>query len=202
MGATVATNALLERRGEPTLLAITDGHTDALRIGYQSRPRLFARHIVLPEPLYAEVMEVSGRVGFDGRLLGPLDEGRTRAGLQAFDRGLRAVAIVLMHGYRFIGHEQRVAAIAREVGFTQVSASHEVSALMKLVARGDTTAASPDGSASPPPLTAAILANGDVSRPSACRRRAWRSRRGAPMGRSRSWRARRWCRSRRATPLL
>ncbi len=142
MGTTVATNALLERRGEPTLLAITEGHADALRIGYQSRPKLFARHIVLPEPLYADVVEVAERVGFDGRVLTPLDEARTRAGLQAgFDQGLRAVAIVLMHGYRFTDHEQRVAAIAWEVGFTQVSVSHEVSALMKLVARGDTTVA-------------------------------------------------------------
>ncbi len=142
MGTTVATNALLERKGEPTLLAITEGHADALRIGYQSRPKLFARHIVLPEPLYADVMEVPERVGFDGQVLTPLDEARTRAGLQAaFGRGLRAVAILLMHGYRFTGHEQRVAAIAREVGFTQVSVSHEVSALMKLVARGDTTVA-------------------------------------------------------------
>ncbi len=142
MGTTVATNALLERRGEPTLLAITEGHADALRIGYQSRPKLFARHIVLPEPLYADVMEVEERVGADGRVLTPLDEVRARVGLQAaFDRGLRAVAIVLMHGYRFTDHEQRVVAIAREVGFSQVSASHEVSALMKLVARGDTTVA-------------------------------------------------------------
>ena len=142
MGTTVATNALLERKGEPTLLAITEGHADALRIGYQSRPKLFARHIVLPQPLYADVVEVAERVGFDGQVLTTLDEARTRADLRtAFDRGLRAVAIVLMHGYRFTDHEQRVAAIAREVGFTQVSVSHEVSALMKLVARGDTTVA-------------------------------------------------------------
>ena len=142
MGTTVATNALLERKGEPTLLAITDGHADALRIGYQSRPKLFARQIVLPEPLYADVVEIAERVGADGQVLVPLDEDRARAELQAaFDRGLRAVAVVLMHGYRFTGHEQRVAAIAREVGFPQVSVSHEVSALMKLVARGDTTVA-------------------------------------------------------------
>ena len=142
MGTTVATNALLERKGEPTLLAITAGHGDALRIGYQSRPKLFARHIVLPEPLYAEVVEVTERVGADGEVLVPLDEARTRADLQAaYSRGLRAVAVVLMHGYRFTEHEQRVAALAREIGFPQVSVSHEVSALMKLVARGDTTVA-------------------------------------------------------------
>ena len=140
MGTTVATNALLERRGEPTLLAITTGHADALRIGYQSRPKLFARHIVLPEPLYADVAEIEERMAADGRTLTPLDEATVRRGLQAaFGRGLRAVAVVLMHGYRFSEHEHRVAEIAREVGFTQVSASHEVSALMKLVARGDTT---------------------------------------------------------------
>ncbi len=142
MGTTVATNALLERKGEPTLLAMTAGHGDALRIGYQSRPKLFARHIVPPDPLYAHVVEVSERVGADGEVLAPLDEATTRAALQAaFDRGLRAVAIVLMHGYRFTDHERRVAALAREIGFPQVSASHEVSALMKLVARGDTTVA-------------------------------------------------------------
>ena len=140
MGTTVATNALLERAGEPTLLAITAGLGDALRIGYQSRPKLFARHIVLPEPLYDDVIEVEARVGADGEVLRPLDEAQVRADLQAAHaRGLRAVAIVLMHGYRFTDHERRVAEIAREVGFTQVSVSHEVSALMKLVARGDTT---------------------------------------------------------------
>ena len=142
MGTTVATNALLERKGEPTLLAITAGLGDALRIGYQSRPRIFARRIVLPEPLYADVVEIGERVGAAGEVIRPLDEAAARAGLQAaFDQGLRAVAVVLMHGYRFTDHEQRVAGIAREVGFTQVSASHEVSALMKLVARGDTTVA-------------------------------------------------------------
>ena len=142
MGTTVATNALLERRGEPTLLAITSGHGDALRIGYQARPKIFARRIVLPDPLYAEVVEIRERVGADGELIRPLDEPAARTALLgAYDRGLRAVAIVLMHGYRFTDHERRVAEIAREVGFIQVSASHEVSALMKLVARGDTTVA-------------------------------------------------------------
>jgi 5-oxoprolinase (ATP-hydrolysing) len=142
MGTTVATNALLERKGEPTMLAITAGFGDALRIGYQGRPRIFARQIILPEPLYSDVMEVNERVGVDGAVLRPLDEAAARTGLQAaYERGLRSVAIVLMHGFRFTAHERRVAEIAREVGFTQVSMSHEVSALMKLVARGDTTVA-------------------------------------------------------------
>jgi len=142
MGTTVATNALLERKGEPTLLAITAGLRDALKIGYQSRPKLFARHIVLPPPLYADVVEIEERVRADGEVLTPLDAERARADLQAaFDRGLRAVAVVLMHGYRFTAHEAQVAALAREIGFTQVSASHEVGALIKLVARGDTAVA-------------------------------------------------------------
>jgi 5-oxoprolinase (ATP-hydrolysing) len=142
MGTTVATNALLERQGEPTLLAITAGLRDALKIGYQSRPKLFARHIVLPSPLYADVVEIEERVLSHGEVLTPLNLDRARADLQAaFDRGLRAVAIVLMHGYRFTDHEAQVAAIAREIGFTQVSASHEVGALIKLVARGDTAVA-------------------------------------------------------------
>ena len=140
MGTTVATNALLERKGEPTLLAITAGLGDALRIGDQSRPKIFARQIVLPEPLYAEVLEVPERLTAEGEVLTPLDEVAVRAGLvAAYARGLRAVAVVLMHGWRFTAHEARVAEIAREVGFTQVSASHDVGALMKLVPRGDTT---------------------------------------------------------------
>lgn len=140
MGTTVATNALLERQGEPTVLAITKGHADALRIGYQARPRLFDRHIVKPEALYTRVVEIDERIGVEGSVLRPLDEAAARAGLQAaFDDGFRAVAIVLMHGFRFTDHEARVAAIARAVGFTQVSVSHEVSPLMKLVGRGDTT---------------------------------------------------------------
>jgi 5-oxoprolinase (ATP-hydrolysing) len=142
MGTTVATNALLERQGEPTLLAITRGFADALSIGYQARPRLFDRHIRKPAPLYAEVVEVDERVAATGEVLRPLDLASARARLQAaYDRGLRAVAIVLMHGYRFGEHERRVADLAREIGFTQVSASHEVSSLIKLVGRGDTTVA-------------------------------------------------------------
>lgn len=140
MGTTVATNALLERKGEPTVLVITQGHADALRIGYQARPKLFERHIVKPEALYDRVVEIDERMSVEGEVLRPLDEDAARAGLQAaYGAGFRAVAIVLLHGFRFTDHEARVAAIAREIGFTQVSASHEVSPLMKLVGRGDTT---------------------------------------------------------------
>jgi len=140
MGTTVATNALLERKGEPTLLAITRGFGDALRIAYQNRPRLFDRHIVLPELLYTQVLEIDERMGAHGDVVLPLHEAAARQGLQAaFDAGLRALAIVFMHGYRFTAHEEAVARIAREIGFTQVSTSHGTSPLMKLVARGDTT---------------------------------------------------------------
>lgn len=140
MGTTVATNALLERRGEPTVLAITRGHADALRIGYQARPRLFDRRIVKPEALYTHVVEIDERISVEGDVLRPLDEAAARADLRAaFEAGFRAVAIVLLHGFRFTDHEACVAAVAREVGFTQVSVSHEVSPLMKLVGRGDTT---------------------------------------------------------------
>ncbi|GAB4351084.1 MAG: hydantoinase B/oxoprolinase family protein [Gammaproteobacteria bacterium] len=140
MGTTVATNALLERQGDPTLLVITRGFGDALRIGYQTRPRLFELNIRLPEMLYREVLEVEERIGADGEVVRALDIDQARAGLQrAYDNGLRAVAIVFMHGYRYPQHEQRVAELARDIGFTQVSVSHEVSPLMKLVSRGDTT---------------------------------------------------------------
>ncbi|MDB5909871.1 MAG: 5-oxoprolinase, partial [Massilia sp.] len=140
MGTTVATNALLERKGEPTALAITRGFRDALRIAYQNRPRLFDRHIVLPELLYRQVIEIDERVGAHGEALVALDEAAARAALQsAYDQGLRSLAIIFMHGYRFTEHEAAVARIARETGFTQVSVSHQVSPMMKLVARGDTT---------------------------------------------------------------
>ena len=140
LGTTVATNALLERKGEPVLLAITRGLRDALKIGTQERPELFAREIVLPEPLYADVLEVEERIGADGAIVSPLDEAQARAGLQAaYDEGLRAVAIVLMHGYRYTAHELLLAEIAREIGFTQVSPSHAVAPLIKLIARGDTS---------------------------------------------------------------
>ncbi|MFT3664962.1 hydantoinase B/oxoprolinase family protein [Piscinibacter sp.] len=140
MGTTVATNALLERKGEPTLLVITRGFRDALRIAYQDRPRLFERHIVLPELLYTRVIEAQERVGADGAVVEPLDCDHLRERLWAtHDAGLRSVAIVFMHGYRFPAHEKAAARLAREAGFTQVSVSHEVSPLMKLVGRGDTT---------------------------------------------------------------
>ena len=140
MGTTVATNALLERKGDRTLLVTTRGFRDALRIAYQARPRLFERHIRLPELLYERVVEAQERIGAHGELLEPLDEAHLRERLwAAFDAGIRAVAIVFMHGYRYTQHEQVAARIAREIGFTQVSASHEVSPLMKLVSRGDTT---------------------------------------------------------------
>ncbi len=140
MGTTVATNALLERQGEATVLAITRGFADALRIGYQNRPDIFARHIVLAEQICAEVIEIDARVGAQGEELRPLDPVATRAALRkAHDQGYRAIAVVLMHGYRFPAHEVAVAEIAREVGFPQISVSHRVSPLMKLVSRGDTT---------------------------------------------------------------
>ena len=140
MGTTVATNALLERKGEPLLFVTTRGFADALRIAYQNRPRLFDRQIRLPELLYREVVELHERVSATGEIIAPLDVTDTRNRLRtAFDRGLRAVAIVLMHGYRFPEHESRVAAIAREIGFSQVSVSHQVSPLIRFVARGDTT---------------------------------------------------------------
>jgi 5-oxoprolinase (ATP-hydrolysing) len=140
MGTTVATNALLERKGEPLLLVVTRGFADGPRIAYQNRPRLFDRRIVLPELLHREVLEVEERLAADGAVVRPLDDTAACAGLQAaFDRGLRAVAIVLMHAYRFPEHERRIAAMARAIGFPQVSVSHEVSPLIRWVARGDTT---------------------------------------------------------------
>lgn len=140
MGTTVATNALLERTGDRTLLMITRGFRDALRIGYQNRPDIFALHIELPEMLYETVAEVEERVSANGEVIQPLDAAAARTSLQqAYDAGIRSVAIVLMHSYRFPQHELALARLARETGFTQVSVSHEVSALMKLVSRGDTT---------------------------------------------------------------
>jgi len=142
MGTTVATNALLERKGAPTVLAITRGFGDTLRIGWQSRPDIFARHIVLNEQLYDRVVEIDERVRADGTVEQSLDEARTRADLAAAHAaGLRAIAIVLMHGWRFTAHEARLAVVAREVGFEQISVSHEVGALIKLIGRGDTTVA-------------------------------------------------------------
>ncbi|HET9978588.1 MAG TPA: hydantoinase B/oxoprolinase family protein, partial [Burkholderiaceae bacterium] len=140
MGTTVATNALLERKGDRTLLVTTRGFRDALRIAYQARPKLFERHIVLPELLYERVVEASERIGAQGDVLVALDEPHLKRELQAaFDAGIASCAIVFMHGYRFTAHEEAAARLARAIGFTQVSASHEVSPLMKLVSRGDTT---------------------------------------------------------------
>jgi 5-oxoprolinase (ATP-hydrolysing) len=140
MGTTVATNALLERNGERTVLVITRGFRDALRIATQARPRLFDRHIVLPELLYERVIEASERIGAHGECIAALDSAHLEAELErAHADGLRSCAIVFMHGYRYVQHETIAAGIAREVGFTQVSVSHRVSPLMKLVPRGDTS---------------------------------------------------------------
>ena len=140
MGTTVATNALLERKGEPTLLVTTKGFRDALRIAYQNRPRLFDRNVVLPELLYSAVIEAHERVGAQGEILQALDEMLLKAELLAqYSQGLRSLAIVFMHGYRYTEHEKAAKRIALEVGFTQVSTSHETSPMMKFVSRGDTT---------------------------------------------------------------
>jgi 5-oxoprolinase (ATP-hydrolysing) len=140
MGTTVATNALLERKGERTVLFVSRGFRDALRIAYQNRPRLFDRHIVLPELLYSKAVEVDERIGARGEIRVPLDEDALRRDLQAVrSEGFRSIAIVFMHAYRHPQHERRAAEIARAIGFEQVSASHEVSPLMKFVSRGDTT---------------------------------------------------------------
>ena len=140
MGTTVATNALLERKGERTLLLITKGFRDALRIGYQARPKIFARHIIKPDMLYERVVEIDERVRADGAVERDLNVNIARRELErAKADGIDAIAIVLMHAYRYGAHEQRLAALAGEVGFTQASASHEVSPLIKLVGRGDTT---------------------------------------------------------------
>src|ERR1700686_2533234 len=140
MGTTVATNALLERKGERTVLVITRGFRDALRIATQARPRLFDRRIVLPEMLYERVIEAAERVSAGGEIIEPLDECALGAELRAaFADGLRSCAIVFLHGYRYFRHERRAEDIARQIGFTQISVSHRVSPLMKLIPRGDTT---------------------------------------------------------------
>lgn len=139
MGTTVATNALLERKGDRTLLVVTRGFRDALRLGYQARPKIFAKNIIKPDELYETVVEVDERVLADGTVERAPDEAIVRRDLKAaFDSGIRAVAIAFMHGYRYDAHEKVVAAIARDIGFAQVSVSHEVSPLIKLVGRGDT----------------------------------------------------------------
>lgn len=140
MGTTVATNALLERKGDRTALAITRGMGDLLRIGYQNRPRLFDLDIRLPELLYEEAIEVDERVGVDGTVLSAPREAEIRADLQAaYDRGIRSIAVAFMHAFRFHAHEELVGRIAAEIGFEQISLSHAVSPLIKLVGRGDTT---------------------------------------------------------------
>jgi len=140
VGTTVATNALLERKGEPVLLVTTAGFADGLRIGYQSRPDLFARHIVLPDRLYPMVIEAIERVDSSGSVLTPLDTARLRVDLQrAREAGLRSVAIVFLHGWRHQEHEREAAAIAYQLGFEEISVSHQLSPLIRYVARGDTT---------------------------------------------------------------
>jgi len=140
MGTTVATNALLERKGEPTLLVTTRGFRDALRIAYQDRPRLFDRRIVLPELLYRRVAEADERMSALGDVVRALDEARLEADMhEAFAAGLKSVAIVFLHGWRHHAHELAAERIARRIGFTQVSVSHRTSPMMKLVGRGDTT---------------------------------------------------------------
>ncbi len=149
MGTTVATNALLERKGEPTVLVTTGGFADQLRIGYQNRPKLFALRIILPDMLYEKIVEIDERVDANGTVLRPLDQDTLREKLSAARAaGFRACAIVFMHGYRYPAHEACAAAIARELGFTQVSASHQTVPLPKFVSRGDTTVA--DAYLSPP----------------------------------------------------
>ena len=140
LGTTIATNALLERMGEPVLLAITRGFGDALVIGTQDRPDIFARHIVRPPPLYSEVVEIDERMTHEGDILTPLDLSAAKTALAAaYARGLRAIAIILMHGYQHAAHEAALADLAAEIGFTQISVSHRVGALAKLVGRGDTS---------------------------------------------------------------
>jgi 5-oxoprolinase (ATP-hydrolysing) len=149
MGTTVATNALLERRGQPTVLAITRGHRDALLIGHQARPDIFALEIRKPAPLYETVVEIDERVTAEGEILRPLNEHSTRAALQgAFDAGYRSLAIACLHGHAHPAHEARVAAMAREIGFTQVTTSHEVGAVIRLVPRANTAVV--DAYLSPP----------------------------------------------------
>ena len=142
MGTTVATNALLERKGDATLLVVTKGFRDQLRIAYQARPRLFDKEIILPEMLYDRIEEVIERVDAKDNVLIPLNLDDLAPRLQAaFDDGIRAIAIVLMHGYRVPAHELAIAELARKIGFTQVSTSHGTSPMIKFVGRGDTTVA-------------------------------------------------------------
>ncbi|WP_273151393.1 hydantoinase B/oxoprolinase family protein [Methylophaga thiooxydans] len=140
MGTTVATNALLERKGEPTVFVTSKGFKDALEIGYQNRPRLFERHIQRPELLYQKVIEANERISHQGDVLTALDSQQLSIDLQqAFEQGLRSVAIVFLHGYRHHQHEQMAERIAKQIGFEQISCSYQVSPMIKFVSRGDTT---------------------------------------------------------------
>ncbi len=140
MGTTVATNALLERKGARVLLAVTRGFRDALRIGDQSRPHIFARQIILPEMLYERVIEIDERISAEGEVLRTIDLESLKLELQkAFDLGIRAIAILCLHGYRYPQHEKAVATLAHQIGFTQISSSHDTTALIKLIGRGDIT---------------------------------------------------------------
>ena len=140
MGTTVATNALLERKGDRTLLLITEGFRDLLRIGYQARPKLFDFNIILPTPIYEMVAEIKERLNAAGEIIEPLDEVKAREDLKlARANGIKSVAIALMHGYLNPIHEKQIAQIATEEGFEQISFSNEISPLMKLVGRADTT---------------------------------------------------------------
>ena len=140
MGTTVATNALLEKKGDAVVLATTRGFRDVIEIGYQARPDTFALHVTKPELLYGEVIEIDERVRADGTVETPLDMDAARAALRAaHDKGYRAIAIVLVHGHRHRAHERALARLAGEIGFTQISASHDVSPLTKIVSRGETS---------------------------------------------------------------
>ena len=140
MGTTVATNALLERKGENTLLAITNGFADILRIGYQQRPKLFSLDINLPDMLYSKIIEIEERVDINGKILTKLATLKSEKLLKsAFNEGYKSIAIVLLHGYRYQDHENKLKLIAKEIGFKQISVSHNVSPLMKIIPRGDTT---------------------------------------------------------------
>jgi 5-oxoprolinase (ATP-hydrolysing) len=140
MGTTVATNALLERQGSPTALIVTEGFADALAIGYQNRPDIFALNIVKPEPLYDRVIEASERLNANGEVIKTLDEDAVTAALhKCVDAGITSVAICLVHGYRYPQHENRIADIARNAGVHQVSVSHDVESLIKFVSRAETT---------------------------------------------------------------
>lgn len=140
MGTTVATNALLERKGDRTLLIITKGFKDALKIGYQARPRLFDLNVIKPDQLYEQVIEVDERIDAHGNIITPLDLSSVDKEMaQAFHSGITSVAIVLIHGYRYHDHENKISELASKIGFSQISASHKTIPLMKLIGRGDTT---------------------------------------------------------------